>query len=465
MKEAPTTLSPAEFAWFHLRLTELYDWQIECLEAIGMQEHGGKPVSVVAANGSGKSSYLVAIAILWFLRRYPKGQVVITSSSFRQVEKQLWPAMRKYQALFPDWVFLQTEIKTPDGGFALGFSTDQPGRAEGWHPKAGREVDPVFIIVDEAKTVQNKIFDAFDRCTRLFQLYVSSPGPASGEFYESFHSNKVDFWTRVVTSMECPHIDAAKRDRDRRKHGESSALYRSMHLAEFSEDEERLIMTAPALRDAIACQPPADPSGERVAFFDFAAGRDENVFYERRGNVVELVDAWTEKDTVQAVRKFIRLAEERDLRAGQCWGDADGLGKPMVDQFADAGFRINSFHGGQRAQDPENYSNLIGEVWIQGARKIERGKIHFVTDGAGGMDPLTFKQITTRFIEWDAKGKLRIESKEKMSERGLKSPDRADAALGCIMCGSHLTGAITGEDAESSASGRSEFASNHVSGF
>ena len=33
--------------------------------------------------------------------------------------------------------------------FALGFSTDQPGRAEGWHPKVGRETDPVFIIVDE----------------------------------------------------------------------------------------------------------------------------------------------------------------------------------------------------------------------------------------------------------------------------------------------------------------------------
>ena len=457
-------MSPLEFAVDRLGKMP-YPWQAEAMEAVGLQCDGLEPASVVAANGSGKTSDLVAPLVLWFLDRFPKGQVIITSGSFRQIEKQLWPSMLKYQSAFPYWSFLQTEIKTPEGGFALGFSTDQPGRAEGWHPKLSNEEDPVFIIVDEAKTVPNKIFEAFDRCTRVFQLWVSSPGSAAGEFYESFHANQKFFWTRQVTSMECPHINPAKRARDLEKHGEASALYRSMHLAEFTEDEERLIMTAPALRQAVEFQPPANPAGERVAFFDFAAGRDENVFYGRKGNVVELVDAWIEKDTVQAVRKFIRLAEENGFQAGQCWGDADGLGKPMVDQFADAGFRINSFHGGMKAQDTENYSNLIGEVWIQGARKIERGKIHFVTDGAGAMDPLTFKQITTRFIEWDKNGKLRVESKEKMSERGLKSPDRADAALGCIMCGSHLTGAITGDDADNSTSGKSSFSAGYVTGF
>lgn len=457
-------MSPLYFAVSRLHKMP-YRWQAECLEAVGIQEDDGPPVSVVAANGSGKTSDLVAPLVLWFLDRYPRGQVVVTSGSFRQVEKQLWPSMRKYQANFPEWQFLQTEIKTPQGGFALGFSTDQPGRAEGWHPKVGQETDPVFIIVDEAKTVPNKIFEAFDRCTRVFQLWVSSPGAAAGEFYESFHANRKFFWTRHVTSMECPHIDPAKRERDREKHGENSALYRSMHLAEFTEDEERLVITASALREAVEHQPEPNRTGERVAFFDFAAGRDENVFYERSGNVVELVDAWVESDTVQAVRKFIRLANERGLAPGQCWGDADGLGKPMVDQFADAGFRINAFRGGMAAQDPENYANLISEVWIQGARKIERGKIHFVTDGAGAIDPLTFKQMTTRFIEWDGKGKLRIESKDKMAERGLRSPDRGDSAFGCIMCGSHMSGAITGDDVENSSTGDSQFATGHVSGF
>ena len=462
MAASGTTLTPAEFALLRLKMGSLYDWQIECLESIGLQESGGLPTAVVAANGSGKTSNLVAPAVLWFLAHYPKGQVVVTSGSFRQIEKQLWPAMRVFSQCFPEWSFLQTELKTPEGGFALGFSTDQPGRAEGWHPKISKEVDPVMIIVDEAKTVPNKIFEAFDRCTRMFQLWVSSPGPAVGEFYEAFHANRSLFWTRQVTSLECPHIDPAKRERDRRKHGETSPLYRSMHLAEFTEDEERLVITSANLREAIDTQAPKIYGGEKVAFFDFAAGRDENVFYLRRGNIVELVDAWTDTDTVQAVRKFMRLAKDKGLSGGQCWGDADGLGKPMVDLFADEGFPINAFHGGLPAKDSQNYANLISEVWIQGARKIERGKIHLTSQQGEGIDPATFKQITTRFIEWDDRGKLRVESKKKMAARGLRSPDRADALLGCIICGSSMTGSLTRDALDKSEAGSSRFTTAHV---
>ena len=67
MPTQETILSPSEFAWFQLGMKSLYDWQIECLESIGLQESGGKATSVVAANGSGKTSNLVAPAVLWFL--------------------------------------------------------------------------------------------------------------------------------------------------------------------------------------------------------------------------------------------------------------------------------------------------------------------------------------------------------------------------------------------------------------
>ena len=74
-----TILSPAEFAYFQLGMKSLYDWQIEALESIEAQLEGGKPSSVVAANGSGKTSNLVAPVVLWFLSRYPQGQVIITA--------------------------------------------------------------------------------------------------------------------------------------------------------------------------------------------------------------------------------------------------------------------------------------------------------------------------------------------------------------------------------------------------
>ena len=455
----PTLLSPAEFALFELGERNLYDWQIDGLEAIGLQEFGGKPAAVAAANGSGKTAKLVACAILWFLRRFPQGQVIVTSGSFRQVEKQLWPALRVHQKKFPAWTFLQTELKTPEGGFALGFSTDDPGRAEGWHPKIDRATDPVFIIVDEAKTVPDGVFEAFDRCTRVFQLWVSSPGKPWGQFYEAFHAMAKFFWTRKVRSDECPHIDPAKRARDLEKYGADHPLYRSMHDAEFTEDAERLVIAPDRLTKALDGQPAESPDGEVVAFCDFAAGRDENVLAIRRGNVARIRKAWVEKDTMQAAREFVHLCHVEGLRAHQVWGDADGLGTAMIDAMAELGFRINRFHGGTPASEPDEYANLIGEVWHVGAREIERGRVNL-----GQLDPVTFKQISTRKSEWSENGKLRVESKDKMRAEGRSSPDRGDALLGCIVCGSRITGAVRASDLVSEASG-SGFAGGFVTGF
>ena len=452
MPAIPTTLSPAQFAYFELGLTNLYDWNIEVLEAIGHQEDDGKPVSLVAANGSGKTAIIIAVSVLWFLRKYPQGQVVITSGSFKQVEKQLWPAMRVHADKFPDWKFLKSEIQLPDGGFAFGFSTDNAGRAEGHHPKINESTDPVMIICDEAKTIKEEIFEAFDRCTALIRIYTSSPGGASGEFYESHHSNKSLFWTRKVTSLECPHIPDEKRQRDAVKHGVDSPLYRSMHKAEFTGDDERLILSPDALKRGTDITPMVQ-KGENVAFFDFAAGGDENTFYLRRGNVVKQVDAWTDSNTVQAVRRFIRLARAEGLQPYECWGDADGLGLPMIKQFSDEGFPINEFRGGANAIEDEYYVHAIAEAWITSARKIEKGQIIF----EGGVDPTAARQLTTRFIEWNDKGLLKIEKKEDMAKRGLKSPDRGDGIVCCIYCGSHMSGTWTGGDVEDAEIPQNDF--------
>lgn len=450
-------MRPGKFAVERLRKTP-YRWQAKALQSIGRQEHGGPPTSLVAANGSGKTSDVIAPAVLWFLDRFPKGQAVITSGSFRQIEKQLWPAMRASGNGLP-FEFFQTEIRTPDGGFALGFSTADPGKAEGWHPKVGNHIDPVMIVVDEAKTVPDGVFQAFDRCTRLFQLWASSPGAPRGQFYDSHHANARDFHTIKVASADCPHIDPAKIERDRRTYGEDHPVFRSMHLAEFTAETDRLVLAPGDLQRALDGQPEREEKGETVAFCDFAAGGDENVLAIRRGNHARIVEAWREKDTVQACRHFRHLFDREGLRPSQVWGDADGLGIGFINQFAEEGWRINEFRGGTPAMD-DHYANLIGETWHVGGREIERGRVHL-----GQLDAETFRQITTRRSEWDARGKLRVEPKEKMAKEGLKSPDRADALLGCIACGSRMSGAMTAETADSADVGESPFAGDFVSGF
>ena len=422
---------------------KLYPKQIEALDACS----NGWPTSLVACNGAGKTAIVAREAVKGFFKRHPKGKLVATSGSFNQLQNQLWPAIGTGM---PKGVVVLNgtspcSIRTPEGGKGIGFSTIKPERAEGWHPTIDVETDPVFILVDEGKGVPDAIFAAFDRCTVKYCLYISSPGQSTGRFFDTHHSLKRFYYAVTMSSYDCPHISASKRERDKEIHGEDSPIFRSMHLAEFTDLDSNAILSLGVLRNAIDNPPFLQTKGEKVAFFDFAAGGDENVFALREGNSVRIVEAWRDKNTVQAVRKFISLARDLGLNASQCWGDGDGLGAPMVSQFHDEHFYINSFRGNMAPSPveddtPKLYSNMISEVWILGCKKIAKGLVV-----VGELDPVTQRQLTTRFLQWDSKGCLRAEPKPEMVIRGVKSPDRADALLGAIMCGSHMTGAITAE--------------------
>ena len=444
-------LSPAQYAVANG--ADLYDWQIEALEAFGQ----GWTTALITCNGAGKTAVVAAWSVAWFFYAYPQGKLAGTSGSFTQLQNQLWGAIKQH---LPSSFNITNgsspcTIKSKEGGVGVGFSTNDPGKAEGYHPFISKDVDPVMILVDEAKTVPEGVFTAFDRCTYSFVLYISSAGPPMGRFFECFHSLKKYYYTIQVDYTMCPHIEKQKVDRMRDQYGEDSYEFNSIMMAKFTEQGEDFIMTKMQLEDALKFQPKESTNGEKVAFFDFARGGDENTFTIREGNKIRILDCWRDRDTVQAVRKFIRIAKVNGLSSGECWGDADGLGGPMIDVFHDEGFPINEFHGGARALD-ENYMNLISEAWIQGARRIQRGDFNL-----GVLDVQTVEQLTNRKFEWNKAGKKKTESKDDMRKRGVTSPDRGDGIMCVMICGSHMSGAITQSTAESAEMGTSEFDSGH----
>lgn len=411
-----------------------YDWQLEVWSAVGQR----LPCAVAAANESGKTTFCAAPLILWFLDQFGArgGKVVITSGSWLQLTTQFAPAIRRYAHLYPRWEWNDTTIRIPgspaDYGLVM-FSTDSPGRAEGHHA-----VDPVtaplFIIADESKTIPDGIFTAFDRCGPQYLLLMSSPGHSSGKFYRCFHKERGLYWTRRVTSRDCAHIPEAKRERDREIYGVESSIYRSMHDAEFTDLDGKVVFLPSKVTK---CQenPPRHAPGQRVAFCDFAAGGDENVLALRNGNKVEIVASWREEDTTQGARQFIEHFKRLGLNQSEIYGDADGLGIAMINTMADEGWYIHKVHNNSAAQD-SHYANLSAEQWHTFAAEV--GKCEWILPD----DPVFYEQLTTRRVDLRAKGKLGVEPKEKMGERGLGSPDRADAVIGATQCGPHMGGAI-----------------------
>jgi hypothetical protein len=96
------------------------------------------------------------------------------------IRNQFFASLNRFSnhPYFAGWSWLESEVKTPDGGFLFG-ATDQSGNIEGIHDQFD---SPAALLVDECKSVRDDILDALSRCHTTFRLFISSTGAAFGGF-------------------------------------------------------------------------------------------------------------------------------------------------------------------------------------------------------------------------------------------------------------------------------------------
>jgi hypothetical protein len=401
----------------------LYPWQ----ERILAQTHdvfGRTKITVAAPNGSGKSERVIPCAALRWISITPKGRVVITSKDGKQINNQVMPGLQKHRGKFLDFTWKHRDIESPAGGKITAFTTDEAGRMEGWH--CDLPDSPLMIIVDEAKSVPEDIFQAIDRCTFNVLLLISSTGLDQGRFWESHFAS--EGWLRhKITIDDCPHADKERISDIIQEYGPDHPFPRSTFYSEFMsvDDGFGFFVTSSDIHQSML-SPPYRRQGDTVAFCDFAGGGDENVLAIRRGNEVRIVRAWKESDEARAIGTFIRLFRENELKQDQIWGDNGGAGKPMIAVLDSLGWTINRFNGGAPVKNNQDFTDENARVWEMAGREIKKGNI-ILPD-----DPILHRQMITRKRLYTMDGRIQAESKEKMRERHVKSPDRADAVMGCI---------------------------------
>ena len=393
---------------------KLHPWQKKVLQSLSKPK---TRIALKAANGSGKTAMCAAPAALWHALLYPNSVCVTTSGVYRQVKEQMWPTIRSLARKVGGLGIQinQTELSTPNGSRVIGFSTDDPGRFEGWH------ADNLLMIIDEAKTVKDEIFMALERCQPNRVLLMSSPGGCKGQFYRCF-SKEQDFWDlHTVTAYDCPHIEPEWIEQQIEKWGASHPLIASMIRAEFMEESgESTVIPWDSLMHCLE-NPPKKQKGEVVAAVDFAAGSDENVLCIRNGNHITKLLSWRDKNTMAACGRFALEFERAGLKPQQIFCDAGGLGLPMAQQLAEMGWPMHQINLGSRAHEPDRFANRSAEMWFNAARQIEKADI-VVPD-----DEILHAQLTNRRVATTKTGKLNLESKAECRARGFSSPDRADA--------------------------------------
>jgi hypothetical protein len=112
--------------------------------------------AVKACHSSGKT-FCAAAAVLHWITANPDGIAITTAPTWLQVERVLWGEVHRalQNSAIPYPIPCKTKLELGPNRYALGLSTNEGVRFQGWHGK-------ILIIIDEAPGVLPEIYDAIE---------------------------------------------------------------------------------------------------------------------------------------------------------------------------------------------------------------------------------------------------------------------------------------------------------------
>jgi phage terminase large subunit len=165
-------------------------------------------VAVKACHASSKT-FTAADAVL--LALIEGGDVLTTAPTWDQVQNVLWEQIRRAVAdsRIPllDWGSVNlTDITLPTGERAIGLSTNEGVRFQGWH---ARPESFLLVVFDEAPGVRADIWEAVQGIAAggdVRILAIGNPVIASGPFYDVY-SGQAPGWTRLtIDAFDTPNL-------------------------------------------------------------------------------------------------------------------------------------------------------------------------------------------------------------------------------------------------------------------
>lgn len=442
----------------------LYPWQVQYM--IDFADEKWTDVCpfqslVQACNGSGKDKYIIAPCAVWLGMRHCEASSVITSSSGVQLDnqtdsyiKQLCEAANRHPLFLavtngkPVWKINYRYYEClPTKSPLFLYATDEPGKAEGYHPlRSGAKMG---LFQSEAKTVPDEINVAMNKCTGYtHRAHVSTPGLPMGHFFDYcstarlradmkdvYDRSPIDYIKYHVTAYDCPHlvktnyIEQMKRDLPG---GESGAAFKSQVLAEFGTTDEMVVIPYTYVWKSMNKTPAGlghlkdqKPTGG----LDLSAGGDETVFAVRNGNKLTHIIPFKFDNTQDS----IEFLEEKFTQHGfkdpsaLIWADAGGLGKPIIDDLRRRGWsNIRYVTNQSTAYQDRVYANRGAEMWFNFGKLLESNELWLLNDNK------LSRQLATRYYKITPANKHQLESKLQARAKGHPSPDRADAVVLCF---------------------------------
>ena len=391
-------------------------------------------VAVKSGNTVGKSRIASEIALTFLLSYYPS-KVIITAPTFTQVEEILWKEIAGlyYKSSVPiGGDLLNTELKLNEQWFALGISTNDINRFQGFHSPY------LLVIVDEALGIAPEIWEAIEGLHPYRVLAIGNPLQPTGKFFDCFSN---ELWHKITIScLEC--IEWQKRneripglvtqqwvDERREEWGISSPLYQSRVLGEFPQEGTDTLVHLDWMDKCRVAEIEEEDDALKIVSTDVARfGDDKTVFIDRRGHTLDTIEIKEKIPTTQTAG--IIKKHYQDYEADNLVVDDTGVGGGVTDIISEQKIGVIPFNGGsrQKAIDKNHFTNLRSQFYWYTAKKLEKGVYSFKK-----ISPYLFEKLKNQMcaIKYtiDSSGRIKVESKEDMRARGLPSPDIADAFM------------------------------------
>jgi hypothetical protein len=160
--------------------------------------------------------------------------------------------------------------------------------------------------------------------------------------------------------------------------------------------------------------------GPRIMAVDPAEyGDDCTSVMLRQGRVSRRLGRWNGLGTMETVGRVGLIADRE--KPDVIFVDATGVGTGVADRLKEEGYPVVRVHFGESPRDGDRYVLMRDELWGEMADWLADGPVSIEDD-----DDLA-AQLTSVQYGYDSKRRLKMEPKEKMKDRGLHSPDDADA--------------------------------------
>lgn len=418
-------------------------WQERVLAAIA---RGERRIAIRSGHGVGKTA-LEAWLILWFGLTRPDAKIPATAPAAHQLVDLLWGEAAKWRRSLAERLpplGAAVEIRADrivfgpqqSAAYARTARRDQSEALQGFH------ADNLLFVIDEASGIDDRVFEVAEGALSTPDALVvmaGNPTRASGYFHRAFTRDRQRWWTTRVACADSALVAGDYALGMAASYGADSNVYRVRVLGEFPRAEDDCVIPLD-LAEAAVLRDVAPVTNSALWGVDVARfGDDLTALAKRWGNVVpEAVKTWQGKDAMQ-VAGLVKAewdATPRERRPAEILVDAIGIGAGVADRLGELGLPARGINVAEQPAARDRYPRLRDELWFQLREWLEARDCRLPEDEA------LVAEISCPRYAIESSGRTKVESKDEMKRRGLRSPDRADAL--CLTFAGNAAGDASG---------------------